>query len=317
MATFYRRSKAFGFTLVELLVVIGIIGILISLLLPAVQSARESSRRLSCMNNLHQIGLALHQFHDVYNKLPPSRYVNGSPTWFAIILPFIEAQPEMDVWHLEQLYYAANNRHARETSIPLYRCPSRHAPRLAYNNFGDAGATNTRGAVGDYAGNAGNNSRGGDQFWRPGANGTIITANMFDDNPNGRTSWESNVSFKMITDGLSHTFLAGEKHVPIGAGEYQGSIYNGDNQNNCARVAGRVAPLANSDQDLTRCREIHVCDGRIRGPCICDTFGSWHPGNCLFVFGDGHVGPVEVNTDLTVVDRLAARNDGLAIDVAF
>jgi prepilin-type N-terminal cleavage/methylation domain-containing protein len=317
MSTLSCRFRTFGFTLVELLVVIAIIGILISLLLPAVQSARESSRRVSCMNNLHQIGLGLHQFHDVYNKLPPSRYLNGSPTWFAIILPFIEAHLETDAWHLDQLYYAVANRHARETSIPLYRCPSRHAPRLASNNFGDAGATNTQGAVGDYAGNAGNNSRGGDQFWRPGANGTIITAEMFDNNPSRRTSWESNVSFKMITDGLNQTFLAGEKHIPLGADENQGSIYNGDNQNNCARVAGRVAPLANGDKDLTRCRQIYACSGRTRGPCICDTFGSWHPGICLFVYGDGHVGPVEINTDLTVVGRLAARNDGMAIGAAF
>ena len=311
--TSWPRRRACGFTLVELLVVIAIIAILIALLLPAVQSARESSRRISCSNNLHQIGLALHQFHDTHNKLPPSRYLNGYPTWFVLILPFVERQSEMERWRLDQLYYSAANREVREVVISVYRCPSRSAIGLAHNAFGDAGATNTKGAVGDYAGNAGNNNRGGLMYWRPGANGTIITAKMFDENFTGRRDWQSEVDFTSITDGLSNTFLAGEKHVPTAAGERQGSLYNGDNQNNCARVAGRVAPLANSEQDLTRCREISGCSGSLRGPCICDIFGSSHAGVCQFVFADGHVSEISVNADLSIIDRLASRNDGLTI----
>ena len=156
-----------AFTLVELLVVIAIIAILIALLLPAVQAAREAARRMSCSNHLHQIGLAIHQFHDMHQKLPPSRWVNGSPTWFALILPFLERQNEMEQWDFMQLYYAPVNQSAREPDVPVFRCPSRGAPRTAFNHFGDAG----------------NNSRKGNAFWRPAANGTIITANMFDHNP--------------------------------------------------------------------------------------------------------------------------------------
>jgi len=302
-----------GFTLVELLVVIAIITILIALLLPAVQAAREAARRMSCSNHLREIGLAVHHFHDTHQTLPPSRWLNGSPTWFALILPFLERQNEMDAWDVTKLYYAADNRSARETDIPVFRCPSRGPLRLAFNAFGDAGTTTTPGAVGDYAGSAGNNSRGGDEFWRPGANGVIITAEMFDDNSDGRKDWESNVSFKMVFDGLSRTMLAGEKHIPIGAEKRQGSLYNGDNQNNAARVAGRVAPIANHGEDLTRCREITGCRGGGNGPCICDTFGSWHPGICQFVFADGHVEAMAVNAHITIIDRMAARNDGLPI----
>ncbi len=307
----YRRQDA-GFTLVELLVVIAIIGILISLLLPAIQAARESSRRSVCTNHLHQMGVALQHFHAARNKLPPSRYRNGSPTWFAIILPFLEGQSEARLWDFEQLYYAADNKRAREQDLAIYRCPSRQGPLLAYNAFGDGGPVHTRGAVGDYAGNAGNNDGGGIQFWRSTANGTIITAQVFFDQPSGRIKWESNVSFRMISDGLSNTFLAGEKHIPVGADERQGSLYNGDNQNNCARATGLRVPLASSDQDLTQCPKTRGCR-RQSGPCICDTFGSWHPEVCQFVFADGHVATIRSNTDPAILDRLAVRNDGETI----
>jgi len=317
MSIFLLHRRRAGFTLVELLVVIAIIAILISLMLPAVQAARESSRRASCANHLRQFGVALHNFHNTYDKLPPSRYRNGSPTWFAIILPFIEGQSEKRHWDLEQLYYSIDNRRAREIDIPIYHCPSRQGPSLAKNAFGDAGITSTPGAIGDYAGNAGNNENGGGQYWRPSANGTIITAEMFDNNPSKRKTWESNVSFKMITDGLSHTFLAGEKHIPVGANDRQGSLYNGDNQNNCARAAGRRAPIANNDQDLTLCRNLISCRGHSKGPCICDTFGSWHPEVCQFVFADGHVSAISNNADLIVIDRMAARNDGLTVSSGF
>ncbi len=188
---------------------------------------------------------------------------------------------------------------------------------LAHNAFGDGGVTSTQGAVGDYAGNAGNNEQGGNKYWRPSANGTIITAEMFDHNPAGRKTWESNMSFQMITDGLSNTFLVGEKHIPIVANEQQGSLYNGDNQNNCARVAGRRAPIASGDGDLTLCRKISSCQSHHSGPCICDTFGSWHPEVCQFLFADGHVDALSSNADLIIFDRMAARNDGQTIGIEY
>lgn len=287
-----------GFTLVELLVVIAIIAMLVTLLLPAVQAAREAARRSQCSNGLRQIGIALLNFEGAYNKLPPSRFRNRHPSWFAIILPFVEGQAERDMWDLNKPYYHQDNKLARETLIPVFRCPSRGAIDLTRESITDGPAA-TLGAVGDYAGNAGDNRRGGSQFWRPGANGTIITAKMFDEEGNTDPNWQSEVTLKRITDGLSKTFFAGEKHIPVVHAQRQGSMYNGDHQPNCARVAGLTAPLANTIHDTTRCQS-----------GTCDTFGSWHEGLCQFVFGDGHVAALEISIDTVTLSRLAARDDG-------
>src|SRR5688500_12419399 len=89
-----------GFTLVELLVVIAIIGILIALLLPAVQAAREAARRYQCTNNLKQIGLAMHNYHDINGKFPPSRIARGDYiTWAVLILPYMEQQAMYELWN--------------------------------------------------------------------------------------------------------------------------------------------------------------------------------------------------------------------------
>ena len=94
------HSRPRGFTLVELLVVIAIIAMLVTLLLPAVQSAREAARRTQCSSGLRQIGLALLNFEGAYEKLPPSRFRNRHPSWFALILPFVEGAAEFQQWDL-------------------------------------------------------------------------------------------------------------------------------------------------------------------------------------------------------------------------
>jgi prepilin-type N-terminal cleavage/methylation domain-containing protein/prepilin-type processing-associated H-X9-DG protein len=311
MVTHRSRHDPRGFTLVELLVVIAIIGVLIALLLPAVQAARESARRASCGNNLHQIGIALLSFHNDHRKLPPSRYRNGYPTWFAIILPHVDEQNLRNAWHFDQTFYTPDNKLARETSVEIFRCPSRGGPDLVQDLQGNAinGAPNWRGAAGDYAGNAGSDNPSGDfpEYWRPSANGVLITARMFDDGPPSG-NWQSEISLDMITDGLSKTFLVGEKHIPQGALARQGSLYNGDNQNNCARVAGRFAPLANSPMDNVMCRTAGGC---VR--CVCDNFGSWHAGVVQFLFADGHVSPLATNTHLLTIEHMAERADGNAV----
>src|SRR5262245_7737454 len=290
------KCNCSAFTLVELLVVIAIIGVLLALLLPAVQSARESARRASCTNNLHQIGVAAQSFHNAYKKLPPSRYYNGYPTWFAIILPYVEEQNLGNLWRLEQPFYANINKTPRETSVSIFRCPSRVGSDLVRDSQGNSGNNATLAARGDYAGNAGSDNPIGEYpaYWRPSANGVLITARMFDIPYYPDRRWQSEISFRRITDGLSKTLLVGEEHIPYGNLDAQGSLYNGDNQSNCARVAGRFAPLANTPTDRTNCRTVNNCQN-----CVCDNFGSWHAGVSQFLFCDGHVSPLAVDIDAT------------------
>ena len=112
-----------AFTLVELLVVIAIIGMLIALLLPAIQAAREATRRMSCSNNLRQIGIAVHNYHDVYNLIPPGRNseIFG---WGALILPFVEQGTLQSLLDFDEKMYNEPNRSMGRTLLPLFLCPS-------------------------------------------------------------------------------------------------------------------------------------------------------------------------------------------------
>lgn len=113
-----------GFTLVELLVVIAIIGVLVALLLPAVQSAREAARRMQCSNNVKQISLAMHNYHDTTSMFPPSRVNITQLSSHAMLLPYIEQQTIADRIDFTVAWNHANNAVARGTNVPTFTCPS-------------------------------------------------------------------------------------------------------------------------------------------------------------------------------------------------
>ena len=118
MSSHVSNQSRPAFTLVELLVVIAIIGILIALLLPAVQAAREAARRSQCANNLRQIGIAVQAYHDTRKALPPSRMENyGGVTWAVFILPFLEQDPFYERWDINRWYYdqGPNGNQIRQT----------------------------------------------------------------------------------------------------------------------------------------------------------------------------------------------------------
>ena len=145
-----KRSRT-AFTLVELLVVIAIIGILIGMLLPAVQMVRESARRTTCSNNIRQIGLSVQMYHGIHKQIPPSRPADNFLTWPVLLLPHLEQTNLYDRFDIKATY-ALQDPVAIETSVPVYLCPSRRAGKVL-SLFESSGSP--VGSVADYAGNAG------------------------------------------------------------------------------------------------------------------------------------------------------------------
>ena len=146
-----------AFTLIELLVVIAIISVLVGLLLPAVQKAREAASRISCANNLKQIGLAMHMYENTNGYYPPSALSRGRATWAVLILPYLEQDNLYRQWNLSCTYYEQLLA-ARQTAVRTYFCPSRRtvssSPTLSVSGdispFDPAGV-HYPGALGDYA----------------------------------------------------------------------------------------------------------------------------------------------------------------------
>jgi prepilin-type N-terminal cleavage/methylation domain-containing protein len=334
-----------GFTLVELLVVIAIIGVLVALLLPAVQAAREAARRSSCSNNLKQIGIATHNFHDTYNVFPPLRIAGaeGWASYWVLIMPYMEQKNVYDSWDLTRKY-AQQSAIARETHVKSYYCPSRRQPGMlstaeqfwvtdstpppnpqsAGNTEVRFGASNNRpGALGDYAACVGDmrgnpNNPNAQHWFNTNSNGAIIiaTPQPAPPNPAGANvvvpQWLGNTNFAKVEDGSSNVLLAGEKHVPQGMfGRLKvgdGPIYSGAWSVFPGRIAGFEDPLARGPKDISP-------SGGIVDGIYARKFGSYHPGICQFVLCDGSVRIVRVTIDASNLRRLAVRNDGEPVTV--
>jgi prepilin-type N-terminal cleavage/methylation domain-containing protein/prepilin-type processing-associated H-X9-DG protein len=312
-----RRRAQSAFTLIELVVVIAIIAILIGMLLPAVQMVREAAANTQCKNNLHQLGIAVHSYHDANSQLPPARVGRDAyATWPILVAPYLEAQNLANLWDITKIYQQQPSPLARTTTLNVFFCPARRRPMTslpAENGVnGQDGNGHLESACGDYA------CCDGDGWERntTQARGAMIAPlllnpNIGDNNPYPQpiSSFHSVTAFGSITDGLSNTLLIGEKHVrPDGLGlasNGDDAYYSGYNYDTAQRSAGWYTDGSGVRQNKPLMKPKDAAS-TIR-------FGSWHTGACNFVFCDGSVHPLPVNIDIEVLRRLADRADGLPV----
>jgi prepilin-type N-terminal cleavage/methylation domain-containing protein/prepilin-type processing-associated H-X9-DG protein len=299
-----RRARA-AFTLIELLVVIAIIAILIGLLLPAVQKVREAAARAKCLNNLKQIGLASHNYHDANTTLVPafigdnSEKLDGWATWGALLLPYIEQTAQYNLWDL-RYPASAQPLPAVQTQITIYACPSRPPHVLSTADFITGGA-----ALTDYAASFGPHAAYTSSI------GAIIPSipDVGADgsgNPILRT-WRGQLNLLSVTDGTSNTTMFGEKHVRPNSlrGKNEDRSVFGGNRNNTRRMMG--VSNVNGDQ-----RSLMPPEAQSTALAN-SSFGGPHTGVTNFVFVDGSVKPIRLTADLDTLTRLVTRNDGLVI----
>ncbi len=334
-----------GFTLVELLVVISLIGILVGLLLPAVQAARESSRRLTCQNNLKQIALATSLFHDSYNAFPPARIVlrpglgdppemwcgGKHPSWFVRILPFLEQNAAFNEWNMGVPFNEQSVR-PRNHVVSSFLCPTRRSsdearipdsvePSLELScgcdfptRFIAAGAT------GDYGGNHGDLSPGSsgattDFYWGGNGTGVIISSRGLcdtdgwtytgDNYPPVKGNWLDRVDLASVQDGTTHTFLVGEMHIQHGKLNTVPS--NGPIYDGSRFFS--MSRVGGHGVPLATSPRDDVFGLGIYA------FGSWHTGICQFAMVDGSVQPISVGIDSESLARLCHRSDAETVNL--
>jgi prepilin-type N-terminal cleavage/methylation domain-containing protein/prepilin-type processing-associated H-X9-DG protein len=295
-APFKRRaSKQTAFTLVELLVVIAIIGVLVALLLPAVQAAREAARRTQCNSQMKQLGLAIQNYHDTKGQFPTGRTSTDEfgVSWAYEILPQIEEQTLYDAFDPSQPVHSEANAAAMRTPIPSYACPSR-GPAAADRNFDNdekgAGANGEPLGVavrGDYAAVAGLEEDTGmeDMDYIEG----VI------DFRDGHVDWSisgpifsnSKIQSRNVTDGMSKTLAVGEKFTPQTEGEWDEKFVQAAQGDTCILSSDNIPTIFRGTEDGLADASDRIKQGERNRPA--QLFGaSNHPGTVMFVFLDGH-----------------------------
>jgi prepilin-type N-terminal cleavage/methylation domain-containing protein len=311
----FRRGSRLGFTLVELLVVIAIIGILVALLLPAIQAAREAARRTRCTNNFKQLGLAIHNYHDTYNVFPPGviaqrlnlgeaapRAFPGAMSWMPMLLPFLE----QSALYEELLPYMVTRRsnhfpsELMNTVIPGLTCPSQGPPKTGIVH-------GTADPPPDY-----NDGFHGNYLLCHG-NGHVTEANST--NLNGMFFYRSRIMMAEVRDGTSNTVM-GAEIITIrergGQRDWRGRYYRADH---LSSIFSTNLPPNTPVAD--RCRTCQA-DNLPEAPCVGSTdpqylfARSYHPGGVHGLLADASIRFVSNDINTQTWRDLGTRSGGEA-----
>ncbi len=292
MLSFSQRHRR-AFTLIELLVVIAIISVLIALLLPAVQQAREAARRSQCINNQKQLGLALHNYHDTFNVFPPGwiGVQSGRPNtegpsgfaWASHLLPNLDQAPLYNQINFKASLLDSSNDIARKSVLAAFRCPS--DPSTDTWQLGEEGnPTNILATLptANYVGS----------FGSVGAEVLCIVAPFPASQclGDGVFSHNSKLRIADITDGMSNTVMLGE--------------HRSDKKLNWHSTWVGLVPRG----EEATARFLAVSDHTPNSPALhIDDFSSWHTGGVHLLFGDGRVRFLTQNVDLGIFRAIATR----------
>jgi len=328
-----RKSKFAGFTLIELLVVIAIIAILVALLLPAVQQAREAARRSQCKNNLKQIGLALHNYHDVHSTLPIGsrsgpRASNGWSTWgqswWVAVLPYIDQAPLYNNWN----HNPANSGYNQNlpvidgVKISVAKCPSSPLPDFSSENGNNPSTGNpARISLSNYAGISGAYVDATNRD-PAGRNAIELELSTGPATEGGVMFFDSKIGFRDISDGLSNTIVVGEQSdYLVGAtgsqlihlSSYPAGMFMGGHDVTGRRfnvTTVRYTPGYRTSEAVSEAQPNCPLTGVCGNVGANNPIQSIHTGGAHVLLGDGSVRFASNNVNLTTFLHLATRDDG-------
>ncbi|SFI14841.1 DUF1559 domain-containing protein [Planctomicrobium piriforme] len=283
-----RSSRRAGFTLIELLAVLAILGLLVSLIMPAVQQAREAARRTQCKNNLHQLGVAIHAHAGDRQLLPEGadyeqfRY----HSWCTRILPLLDQANLFNDYDWSKAWDDAtannggrSNQQVTQTPLSVFRCPSNPPTKPGASDYGGCYGTSLTGLTPGY---------GAGEGWEAGLMVVI--------NPPAIQARKQPVSLGEVHDGLSQTFLVLECATPIDPPQYWG------NGGNCLPVETGI--------------NFHLVDEDGDDAYFASIF-STHTGGGHALFGDGRVAFLSDSTDLNILAALSTRSRSEVVNTNF